>query len=197
MTLGEKIRYGRRAGGLSQGQLAEKLCVSRSAIAKWETDKGLPDVENLKLLSRLLHISLDVLLDETWEESGALVREAYRLSEWGRGCSRVKKDRMMKARFPDCAITVLLGRPDLSQREAVADRDRGILTPAAFGPGEYLKSVRDLGRAYYLLDRAEGRLFVTVTDTHLEIRPMEQESAEGEFRLGDWIFTPCGPLREE
>ena len=59
MTLGEKIRYARKHCQLSQEQLAQKLCVSRSAIAKWETDKGMPDVENLKMLSRLLNISLD------------------------------------------------------------------------------------------------------------------------------------------
>ena len=77
MTLGEKIRQARRCGGLSQGQLAEKICVSRSAIAKWETDKGLPDVENLKMLARLLHISVDSLLEDREPEGGVLIREAY------------------------------------------------------------------------------------------------------------------------
>ena len=48
MTLGEKIREARRKCGLSQEQLADKMSVSRSAIAKWETDKGFPDIENLK-----------------------------------------------------------------------------------------------------------------------------------------------------
>ena len=48
MTLGEKIREARRKCGLSQEQLADKMAVSRSAIAKWETDKGLPDVDNLR-----------------------------------------------------------------------------------------------------------------------------------------------------
>ena len=48
MTLGEKIREARRKCGFSQERLAEKMSVSRSAIAKWETDKGLPDVGNLK-----------------------------------------------------------------------------------------------------------------------------------------------------
>ena len=65
MTLGEKIREARRKCGLSQEQLAEKLSVSRSAIAKWETDKGLPDLGNLKILARLLNVSVDHLLDET------------------------------------------------------------------------------------------------------------------------------------
>ena len=61
MTLGEKIREARRKCGLSQEQLAEKMSVSRSAIAKWETDKGLPDVGNLKILARLLSVSVDQL----------------------------------------------------------------------------------------------------------------------------------------
>lgn len=37
MKLGEKIRVSRRTSGLSQEQLAEKMSVSRSAVAKWET----------------------------------------------------------------------------------------------------------------------------------------------------------------
>lgn len=36
MTLGEKIKEARKEHGLSQEQFAEKLCVSRSAVAKWE-----------------------------------------------------------------------------------------------------------------------------------------------------------------
>ena len=42
MSLGEKIREQRKQADLSQEQLAEKLNVSRQAITKWETDKGIP-----------------------------------------------------------------------------------------------------------------------------------------------------------
>ena len=75
MTLGEKIREARRKCGLSQEQLADKMSVSRSAIAKWETDKGLPDVGNLKLLGQLLNTSLDRLLDDGEEADGSVIRE--------------------------------------------------------------------------------------------------------------------------
>ena len=37
MTLGEKIKDARKQAGLSQEQFAEKMNVSRSAVAKWET----------------------------------------------------------------------------------------------------------------------------------------------------------------
>lgn len=64
MTLGEKIKEARKQAGLSQEQLSEKLGVSRSAVAKWETDNGIPDVDNLKVLSKLLTVSVDYLLDD-------------------------------------------------------------------------------------------------------------------------------------
>ncbi len=51
MSLGEKIREQRKQAGFSQEQLAEKLNVSRQAITKWETDKGIPDVANLISIS--------------------------------------------------------------------------------------------------------------------------------------------------
>lgn len=44
MTFGEKLKEARKESGLSQEQLAEKMFVSRSAIAKWETVKRLADV---------------------------------------------------------------------------------------------------------------------------------------------------------
>ena len=37
MTFGEKLKEARQKAGLSQEQLSEKLHVSRSAVAKWET----------------------------------------------------------------------------------------------------------------------------------------------------------------
>ena len=42
MTFGEKLQEARKTAGYTQEQLAEKLCVSRSAIAKWESGNGMP-----------------------------------------------------------------------------------------------------------------------------------------------------------
>lgn len=64
MTLGEKLREARRQAGLSQEQLSEKLGVSRSAVAKWETDNGIPDIENVIAISALFDISIDELLSD-------------------------------------------------------------------------------------------------------------------------------------
>lgn len=62
MTLGERIKEFRHMKGLSQEGLSEKLNVSRQAITKWESDNGVPDVDNLIALSRLMGITLDELV---------------------------------------------------------------------------------------------------------------------------------------
>lgn len=62
MTLAEKLKSLRKQSNLSQENLAAKLGVSRQAVTKWETDAGIPDIENLISISRLFDISLDELL---------------------------------------------------------------------------------------------------------------------------------------
>ena len=62
MTFAEKLKSIRKQAGMSQEQLAEKLGVSRQAVTKWETDAGIPDIENLMAISALFDISIDDLL---------------------------------------------------------------------------------------------------------------------------------------
>lgn len=44
MTFGESFKEARAKAGYTQDELAQKLAVSRSAVAKWESDRGMPDV---------------------------------------------------------------------------------------------------------------------------------------------------------
>ncbi len=62
MTFAEKLKKARKEAGMSQELLAEKLGVSRQAVTKWETEKGIPDIENIIVISNLFGISLDELL---------------------------------------------------------------------------------------------------------------------------------------
>lgn len=64
MTFGEKLYQLRKAQGLSQEALAEKLHTSRQAISKWENNNGYPETEKIILISKLFQISLDDLLME-------------------------------------------------------------------------------------------------------------------------------------
>lgn len=65
MNFSEKLKEIRKNEGLSQEQLAEKIGVSRQAITKWETGKGLPDVENMIIIAEIFKTTLDELLRDT------------------------------------------------------------------------------------------------------------------------------------
>lgn len=59
--LGARIRSFRTQQGLSQEALAEKLDVSRQAVAKWERGASLPSTANLLALSRIFGCSVSEL----------------------------------------------------------------------------------------------------------------------------------------
>lgn len=61
MSLGEFIAKRRKHMRLTQEKLAEMMHVSKSAVAKWETDGGIPDRDNLKNLAEVLNITVDDL----------------------------------------------------------------------------------------------------------------------------------------
>lgn len=65
MNFSEKLKEIRKNEGLSQEQLAEKIGVSRQAITKWETGKGLPDVENMLIIAEIFKTTLDELLRDS------------------------------------------------------------------------------------------------------------------------------------
>ena len=68
MNFGQKLKDIRKAQGLSQEQLAEKIGVSRQAITKWETGRGLPDMENMMILAEIFKTTLDELVSEAMPE---------------------------------------------------------------------------------------------------------------------------------
>ena len=61
-TLGRRIQEARKAAGLSQESLGERLGVSRQAVSKWESDASVPDLENLIAMSRIFGVTIGALL---------------------------------------------------------------------------------------------------------------------------------------
>lgn len=61
-TLGRRIMSLRKAAGLTQEQLAEKLGVSPQAVSKWENDVSCPDISALPLIASIFGVSSDELL---------------------------------------------------------------------------------------------------------------------------------------
>lgn len=67
MVFGEKLKQLRMNNGYSQEQLADLLNVSRQAITKWENQKGMPDISNLKAIAELFDVTIDSLIDDIEE----------------------------------------------------------------------------------------------------------------------------------
>ena len=64
MVFSEKLQILRKNKGLTQEELAEKLGVSRQAVAKWESSLVYPDIYNLIQISNLMNVSVDYLVKD-------------------------------------------------------------------------------------------------------------------------------------
>ena len=62
MQFHEKLKSCRLAEGWTQEQLAERVCVSRVTVSKWETGRGFPNLGSLQQLASLFRLSIDELL---------------------------------------------------------------------------------------------------------------------------------------
>lgn len=62
MEFNEKLQSLRKEKGLTQEELAEVLYVSRTAVSKWESGRGYPNIESLKDISKFFSVSIDDLL---------------------------------------------------------------------------------------------------------------------------------------
>ena len=191
MKLGEKIKEARKQCGLSQEQLAEKMAVSRSAVAKWEANNGLPDVDNLKALAQLLNVSVDYLLDDGEVIDEVVMREPYNLSDYGKGIKKKKKDRVIREKFPDAEIHTLLGKLKLTKSEKVIDNLLGFFTDAPFGTPELINSFKNMDKEFYLVQQGEKQYFVTVTDEFVESRRLAKHITADKFEIGNWQFLKC------
>ena len=61
-SIGKKIAFYRKAKGMTQEELAEKLGVSAQAVSKWENDIACPDIQLLAPLSKIFATTTDELL---------------------------------------------------------------------------------------------------------------------------------------
>ncbi|MDR2932926.1 MAG: helix-turn-helix domain-containing protein [Oscillospiraceae bacterium] len=83
MEFAEILQRLRKQREWTQEQLAEKLFVSRTAVSKWESGKGYPNIDSLKSISRLFSVSIDDLLSGeeivslAAEENRANIRRIY------------------------------------------------------------------------------------------------------------------------
>ena len=79
MEFNEKLRELRKQKGLTQEELAASLYVSRTAISKWESARGYPNIESLKAIAKLFSVTIDELLSS--DELLTLAEEDHREKE--------------------------------------------------------------------------------------------------------------------
>lgn len=199
-TLGEKLKSARKRAGLTQEQLAEKLLVSRQAITKWESDKGMPDIENLKQLSKLLGVSIDYLLDSGENIDLSITREEINFDNYtytrkisGRWNKKAaKKDMVVAEKYPNAEIHYLTGKQILTKGEKIIDNAIGFLTDGPFGIPELINGVKNSDKEFYLVNQGDKQYFVIVTDEFIESRQLAEKTTEKKFEVGNFSFVDYG-----
>lgn len=87
MNIGSKITMARRQCGMTQSELADKMCVTRQTVSRWEAGTALPDVEKVAHIAKLLGVSCDYLLDDTYEtQDNTEMKEVQKKPQQGNGC---------------------------------------------------------------------------------------------------------------
>ncbi len=183
MTFGEKLKEARKEAGLSQEQFAEKMNVSRSAVAKWETDKGMPDVNNLKIMAQLLSVSVDYLLDEDEKISFNEIKEAINLDEYEKsGKCRDKKDAVCLGKNKDAtAIYTLTRTKKMSKTEWLVDF---VVLPGVVNVLDQLNTKA----GFYLVCKNEKQYLVKISDDFIVTNELAEHVDEKKFVIGNYQY---------
>ncbi|MBQ5916989.1 MAG: helix-turn-helix domain-containing protein [Lachnospiraceae bacterium] len=189
MTLADKLKEARKNAGLTQTELAEKLCVSRQAITKWETGKGIPDVENLRLISKVLNVSIDFLLDDEEVLDKTVIKEQINLDDYVKeGKLRSKKDAVVYSKYPNADIIPLLAKKKSTKGQKIFGELLGWVTDAPFGTDEMYNQLADIHKAYYLVEQKGVQILVTVTEDFIESKVMAKEIVGNKFEIGEYKY---------
>ena len=65
MEFNEKLQQLRKERGLTQEELAQKLFVSRTAISKWESGRGYPNIDSLRAIAEFFSVTVDNLISSS------------------------------------------------------------------------------------------------------------------------------------
>lgn len=129
MEFSEKLQQLRKQKGLTQEELASALYVSRTAVSKWESGRGFPNIESLKAISRYFAVSLDELL--SGDAILAIAEKDHKEKE------NTVRDLIFG--LLDCAMALLLFLPLFGQDTAGTIQE--VSLPALTAVRPYMKAV--------------------------------------------------------
>lgn len=101
MEFNEKLQMLRADKNMTQEELAKELYVSRTAISKWESGRGYPNIDSLKAIAEYFHVTIDELIGT--EEIITLAEQDIKNSD--------KKHTALICGILDCLNTLLLLLP--------------------------------------------------------------------------------------
>lgn len=193
MTFSEKLKEARKNAGLSQEQLAEKLCVSRQAVTKWETGKGMPDIENIKAVSGLLNVSIDYLLSDESEAALGEIREKIDLERYSpSNGAKTKRDACVTEKFPDADhIYVLSPQKKKNAKEWIADF---IMGPGSF---EVFDNLSKIDKSFYLAEMKGKQFFITVDKEFIVSSAVASPYSGKSFRRGEYTYKKVYDIKAE
>lgn len=206
MTFGEKLKKARLEAGYTQEELANIMTVSRAAIAKWESDRGMPDMANLKAIAETLNVSIDYLLDDGSKLDFSETRKAIDLTKFGDSgkLSRLKKvevkERIVREEYPDSEIIRLtVTKIKNTKNESIADVAIGLFALTLgniplFGTQEFGKTLNSLDQQYYLVNDEKSQYFILLTDEYMIKRTLTTKITDKKFEIGDKQFTVVGKV---
>lgn len=206
MTFGEKLKTARLEAGYTQEELAVRLTVSRAAIAKWESDRGMPDITNLKALAEVLNVSTDYLLDDGNPIDLSVTKKSIDLRKYedqGK-ISRLKKigikEKIIREEYAGAQILRLtVTKIKNNKGEAVADQIIGwfVLLLGGiplFDTQEMGKTISTLDHQYYLINEDKRQLFVLMTDEFMVSRVMVEKINNKKFTIENREFQVMGEV---
>lgn len=118
MDFNEKLLALRKRKGLTQEELAEVLFVSRTAVSKWESGRGYPSIDSLKVIASFFSVSIDELL--SGEELVNIAQNDH--------AQKMQQMRDLVFGLLDCAMALFLFFPLFGQAEEGVIRNVSLLS---------------------------------------------------------------------
>lgn len=176
MTLGQNIQTARKAKGMSQEALAEKIGVSRQALGKWEKDTALPGLDNLQALAAELGTGVDALLGAQAESPAApaVTLDALRDLLAARDAEE-KRRRRLWGGAAGAAFLVLAG----------------LLAGTAL---QYERQINALNQNYAAIQSSYA---AQQADLSAQISELQDAVRMGETTVLDWRWMPADKLHRD
>ena len=207
VTFGKKLASAREELGLSQEEFSIRLGVALADIEDWENDVRLPSISDLKLLSKVLGVSIDYLLEDeedededdeddedefslkvSTKETIDLNSYEYKVSLGGRWLKKsAQKDRVVRTKFPDAKIYMLVTKKSTDRKEKI---------DVLRGKKKARPDVKIAKASYYLVKEEHQHTLVAVTDDYIECFPQVRKVTQMRFRIGNYEFTNVGLIDE-